>query len=43
MSRVSINTLAPDFTLPDFKGETIRLSDFREKYNVLLVFNRTFK
>lgn len=42
MSRVSINTPAPDFTLPDFKGESLRLSDLRGKYNVLLVFNRTF-
>jgi hypothetical protein len=42
MSRVSINTPAPDFTLPDFEGGSFRLYDFREKYNVLLVFNRTF-
>jgi peroxiredoxin len=42
MTRVSINTLAPDFTLPDFEGRSLRLSDLREKYNVLLVFNRTF-
>jgi len=42
MSRVSINTLAPEFTLLDYNGENIRLSDFRKKSNVLLVFNRTF-
>ncbi len=42
MPRVSINTPAPDFTLPDFEGELFRLSDLQEKYNVLLVFNRTF-
>jgi len=42
MSRVSINTPAPDFSLQDFKGGTFHLSDLREKYNVLLVFNRTF-
>jgi hypothetical protein len=42
MSRVSINTPAPDFTLPDFAGEPFRLSDLREKFNTLLVFNRTF-
>jgi peroxiredoxin len=42
MTQVSINTPAPDFTLPDFKGGTFRLSGLREKYNVLLVFNRTF-
>lgn len=42
MARVSIHTPAPDFALPDFKGETIRLSDFRGKFHILLVFNRTF-
>jgi peroxiredoxin len=42
MSRVSISTPAPDFTLPNFEGGSFRLSDLREKYNVLLVFNRTF-
>jgi peroxiredoxin len=42
MTRVSINTLAPDFTLPDFKGGSFRLSNLRKTYNVLLVFNRTF-
>ncbi len=42
MSRVSINTPAPDFTLPDFEGRLFCLSDLRGKYHVLLVFNRTF-
>jgi len=42
MSRVSLNTPAPDFTLPDFSGSPVRLSDFRGRKNVLLVFNRTF-
>jgi peroxiredoxin len=42
MSQVVINMPAPDFTLPDFTGETVRLSDFRGKTNVLLVFNRGF-
>ncbi len=42
MPRVSINTPAPDFTLQNFQGETVRLSDFRGKWNVLLVFNRGF-
>jgi len=42
MSQVVINTPAPDFTLPDFTGETVRLSNFRGKTNVLLVFNRGF-
>ena len=42
MPRVSLNTPAPDFTLQNFEGESVRLSDFREKNNVLLVFNRGF-
>ncbi len=42
MPRVAIDTPAPDFSLDDYQGNTIRLSDFREKSIVLLVFNRTF-
>ena len=42
MPRVSINTPAPDFTLQNFQGEKVSLSDFRGKANVLLVFNRGF-
>lgn len=42
MSKVSINTPAPDFTLADFKGQPLHLADFRGKAHVLLVFNRGF-
>ena len=42
MPKVEINTQAPDFSLVDFKGETVRLSDFKDHKNVLLVFNRGF-
>lgn len=42
MPKVSINAPAPDFTLDDFEGKTVRLSDFKGKSNVMLVFNRTF-
>ncbi len=42
MPKVSLNTPAPDFALQDFHGQTIRISDFRGKAPVLLVFNRTF-
>lgn len=42
MPKVSLNTQAPDFALQNFQGETVRLSDFRGKSNVLLVFNRGF-
>ena len=43
MARVELNTPAPDFTLQNFKGEMVHLSDFRGKSPVLLVFNRTFQ
>jgi peroxiredoxin (alkyl hydroperoxide reductase subunit C) len=42
MPKVSLNTPAPDFTLRDFQGEPVSLSDFRGKAHVLLVFNRGF-
>jgi cytochrome oxidase Cu insertion factor (SCO1/SenC/PrrC family) len=34
------NTSAPDFTLTDIQGRTVRLADYRGKANVVLVFNR---
>jgi peroxiredoxin len=42
MPRVSLNRTAPDFALADYRGNTVRLSDFRGRNTVLLVFNRTF-
>ena len=33
---------APDFTLNDLNKNQIRLSDFRNKKHVLLIFNRGF-
>jgi peroxiredoxin len=42
MPRVTINTPAPDFTLADYTGRAVRLSDFCGRKNVFLVFNRTF-
>jgi len=42
MSRVEINTKAPDFELEDLQGRTVRLSDYHDKRRVLLVFNRGF-
>jgi len=42
MPRVSLDAIAPDFTLPDLNGKPVSLSDFRGRKNVLLVFNRTF-
>ena len=42
MPRVALNRLAPNFSLPDFRSNTVSLSDFRDRKNVLLVFNRGF-
>ena len=35
-------TPAPDFEMADSQGETVRLSDFKGKKHVVLVFNRGF-
>ena len=42
MPQVSLNAPAPDFILRDFRGEAVRLADFRGRAHVLLVFNRGF-
>ena len=42
MPKVQLDTPAPDFTLPDFQGREVSLSDFRGKERVVLVFNRGF-
>jgi len=42
MPQVKLNTPAPEFSLPDFQGRLVKLSDFRERENILLVFNRGF-
>ena len=41
MSKILINTLAPDFELTEPGGKAIRLLDLHGR-NVLLVFNRGF-
>jgi peroxiredoxin len=33
---------APDFDLPDFRGESVRLSNFLGEKNVVLAFLRGF-
>ena len=43
MARVALNQVAPDFSLPDYRGNVVSLADFRGRKNVLLVFNRTFR
>ncbi len=42
MPRVELNKPAPDFSLEDFTGKAVSLTDFRDTANVLLVFNRGF-
>lgn len=34
--------IAPDFELPDSQGNPVRLSDYRGRQHVVLVFNRGF-
>lgn len=43
MPKVNISSPAPDFTLQDYQGNPVSLSDYKEKQNVLLVFNRGFQ
>jgi len=42
MPQVKFFQPAPDFSLVDYQGNPVRLSDYRGKKNVLLVFNRGF-
>jgi peroxiredoxin len=42
MTRIELNTHAPEFTLPDYNGSSVSLSDFADRKNVLVVFNRGF-
>ena len=42
MPRVELNTRAPEFTLPNFEGKQVSLSDFSGRKNVVVVFNRGF-
>jgi peroxiredoxin len=42
MTQVPLHQPAPEFSLPDFSGSPVSLSDYRDRRNVLLVFNRGF-
>jgi peroxiredoxin len=42
MARVMINSPAPEFTLMDYRGEGVTLSQFKGTQYVLLVLNRGF-
>ena len=38
VTNVKIGEMAPDFTLPDHNGNQVKLSDFKNKKNVVLAF-----
>jgi peroxiredoxin len=40
--RLRDNIAAPDFKLTDTNGNLVSLSDFKNRKNVVLVFNRGF-
>jgi hypothetical protein len=40
LERVAVGDVAPDFSLRTLEGDTLTLSDFRGRQNVLLVFYR---
>jgi peroxiredoxin len=42
MTKIRIDAHSPDFILADYEGNEVRLSDYRDRQNVLLVFNRGF-
>jgi peroxiredoxin len=39
---IKLNETAPDFELPDTRDILVKLSNFREKKNVVLALNRGF-
>jgi peroxiredoxin len=42
MPKVAIDKPAPDFSLKNFQGQMISLSEYQGRNQVLLVFNRGF-
>jgi len=42
MAKVELNSKAPEFTLLDFNGNSVSLSSFTDRKNVLVVFSRGF-
>jgi peroxiredoxin len=42
MENLKSAAAAPEFSAADSEGRRVRLSDYRDKRNVVLVFNRGF-
>jgi len=42
MTKIEKGEAAPDFTLTDYRGDEVRLSQFEGNKHVVLVFNRGF-
>jgi peroxiredoxin len=42
MSKINLFQVAPDIVLNDFTGGVVKLSDYQNRNNVILVFNRGF-
>lgn len=42
MNKQTLPTAAPDLALTDTQGQTVRLSDYRNRKHVVLVFTRGF-
>ena len=43
MTGTRMGASAPDFTLTDIEGRTVRLADYRGQSNVVVVFNRSLQ
>lgn len=42
MADIKQGEVVPDFTLTDYQGNTVQLSQFKNNKHVVLVFNRGF-
>lgn len=42
MSKVQLNKSAPEIEMIDYQGQLVKLSNFRGKKNIVLIFNRGF-
>jgi peroxiredoxin len=42
MGKINLFQAAPEIVLNDFTGQVVKLSDYRNRNNVMLIFNRGF-